>query len=275
MSPPPRPALRYHGGKWRLAPWILSHFPPHRYYTEVYGGAASVLLRKPRVRRELYNDLDSEIVNVFRVLREPDLAGELERLLRLTPFAREEFELSYEEAPDAPVEQARRTIVRCFFGHGSSAQNPEHRTGFRTRDYASHTSGGADWTSYADALPFFTRRLYGVVIECREALGLLEVHDTPETLHYVDPPYVHGTRASLSHPYRHEMDEGDHRSLADVLHGLDGAVVLSGYHGPLYDGLYRDWRTVERVAVTDGADRASEVLWLNERASRGSQIPLL
>src|SRR3954471_8601570 len=104
MSEPTRPVLRYHVGKWILAPWIISHFPSHRVYTEAFGGAASVLMRKPRSYGEVYNDLDGEIVNLFHVLRGPR-AGELIASLRLTPFARIEFEESYETAAD-PVEQA-------------------------------------------------------------------------------------------------------------------------------------------------------------------------
>lgn len=112
------------------------------------------------------------------------------------------------------------------------ALNPEHRTGFRTRDYASHTSGGADWRSYADSLPFFARRLYGVVIESRDALGLLEVHDTPDTLHYLDPPYVHGTRASLSHPYRHEMEEEGGASLRGAGYRRVEEIRAKSWHTP-------------------------------------------
>lgn len=115
---PRRPVLRYHGGKWRLAPWICAHFPAHRLYVEPFGGAASVLLRKPRSYGEIYNDLDGEIVNVFRVLR--DNGHALRAALELTPFAREEFAESYMPHSD-PIEQARRTIVRSFQGFGSAA----------------------------------------------------------------------------------------------------------------------------------------------------------
>ena len=85
------PEKRYHGGKWRLAPWIIEHFPPHRVYVEPFGGAASVLLRKPRSYAEVYNDRWSDVVNVFRVLRDPVRAAALKRLIALTPFARDEF----------------------------------------------------------------------------------------------------------------------------------------------------------------------------------------
>jgi len=82
-----RPVLRYHGGKFRIAPWVIEHFPPHRTYVEPFGGAAGVLLQKPRAYSEIYNDLDSDVVNFFQVLRDP---AQLDRLLQAcaaTPYA--------------------------------------------------------------------------------------------------------------------------------------------------------------------------------------------
>ena len=111
-----RPVLRYHGGKYRLAPWIIQHLPPHRVYTEPFGGAASVLMRKERASLvEVYNDKDGEIVSLFKVLRDPTLAKQLAMALQCTPFAREEFQQSYEPADDV-IEQARRTVCRAFMG---------------------------------------------------------------------------------------------------------------------------------------------------------------
>jgi DNA adenine methylase len=69
-----RPVLRYYGGKFRLADWIISMFPAHRFFVEPFGGAANVLMAKPRSFGEIYNDLDSEVVNVFKVLRDPRTA---------------------------------------------------------------------------------------------------------------------------------------------------------------------------------------------------------
>jgi DNA adenine methylase len=134
VTAPTRPVLRYHGGKFRKAPWIIGHFKPHRVYVEPYGGGASVLMRKPRADFEVYNDLDGDVVNVFRVLRDRRRSRALEQLLRLTPWARAEFELSY-EASDDPVERARRTIVRCFMGHGTTSRR-KNRTGFRAGSHA-------------------------------------------------------------------------------------------------------------------------------------------
>src|SRR5690606_37285917 len=110
-----RPVLRYHGGKWNLAPWSISHFPKHRIYVEPFGGAASVLLRKPRTDSEVYNDLYGEVVNLFRVLRNPTQARELIRIVTLTPYSRQEFEDAYIADGD-PIEQARRTLVRAYLG---------------------------------------------------------------------------------------------------------------------------------------------------------------
>jgi hypothetical protein len=149
MTAPTRPVLRYHGGKWRLAPWIISHFPAHRVYVEPFGGAASVLMRKPRAYAEVYNDLDGELVALFRVLRDETQAAALVRAVSLTPFAREEFAASYEPSGD-PVEQARRTVIRAFMGFGSNAH--VRATGFRANSNRSGTTPARDWANYPDAL---------------------------------------------------------------------------------------------------------------------------
>lgn len=263
---PGRPILRYHGGKWLLAPWVISHFPPHRVYVEPFGGAASVLLRKQRSYGEIYNDLDGEIVNVFRVAR--DRGDELRRALELTPFARSEFVDSYIPADD-PLEQARRTILRSFQGFGSAAVCGE-TSGFRANSNRSGTTPAHDWRNYADVFGTLVERLRGVVIENRDAIEVMRAHDAPDTLHYVDPPYVHATRSErvrstvTRKSYKHEMTDDQHEALADALCSLRGAVVLSGYRSELYDSLYSGWRKVERHALADGAEKRIEVLWLSQ-----------
>lgn len=255
---PTRPLLRYHGGKWMLAPWIIAHFPEHRTYVEPFGGAASVLLQKPRSYAEVYNELDGQIVNLFRVCR--DDGERLIELLKLTPFARDEFLLSYESADD-PLEQARRTVARSFMGFGSPSASGR-KTGFRSNSNRSGTTPAHDWANFPEALRAIVVRLAGVVIENKDAVGVMLQQDSPQALHYVDPPYVHQARHT-DKGYRHEMTDDQHREIAAVLHELSGMVVLSGYHTELYDELYRDWQRVERRAYADGATPRVEVLWLN------------
>lgn len=274
MNTPTRPMVRYHGGKWRLAPWLLEHFPVHRVYTEAFGGGASVLLRKPRVYAEVYNDLDGEIVNLFRVAR--DRGDELVRAVELTPYSRRDFDLSFKQTDD-PLEQARRTVVRSFMGYGGNLtranrdQSPQ-RTGFR--NYSStdrRATPAGDWWRWPEQLRVIVERLQGVYIEDRDATKCICEHDGPDTLHYVDPPYVHSTRSMVvgrKRGYRHELTDEDHRLLAAVLHGVRGMVVLSGYACELYDQeLYADWERQEREHLADGARKRTEVLWLNPACS--------
>lgn len=260
-----RPALRYHGGKWMLAPWVIENLPPHRTYVEPFGGAASVLLRKPRSYAEVYNDLDGEVVSFFRVLQDQSQADELLRRLRVTPFARDEFKLSYEKT-DCPLESARRLLIRSFMGFGSDGYNDAAPTGFRANSNRSGTTPAHDWVNLPKSHEYLTARLSGIVIENRDALEVMAQHDGPETVHYVDPPYVHETRASNCKQYRHEMTNADHEALLQFLLGLEGAVVLSGYNCDLYGDLLSGWRRIDRKALADGALKRTESLWLNPAA---------
>lgn len=268
---PERPVLRYHGGKWMLAPWIIGFFPAHRCYVEPFAGGASVLLQKPRAHMEVYNDIASEIVNVFKVLRDPVTAAKLRDGIHCTPFAREEFVASYERVED-PVEQARRTVVRSFMGFGSGAVYTKHATGFRTGARSGRSQSAAhDLVTWPDQVEAFVARLRGVTIESRDALQVLKQFDGPDTLFYVDPPYPLSTRGNargVRQKYIQELTDDDHRRLAEILHGLRGMVVLSGYPCDLYDReLYPDWQRHEREAIADGGRRRIEVVWLNQACS--------
>lgn len=266
-----RPVLRYHGGKFRLAPWIISFFPPHQTYVEPFGGAGSVLMRKERSNCEVYNDINDEIVNVFRVLRNPDTAEQLQRLVALTPFARAEFEATYKQTDD-PIERARRTVARAFMGFGSGAAFSKHATGFRTGVRGdSCRSASHDLTTWPDVVPAFVDRLRGVTIESRDALYLMGRMDSNGTLFYVDPPYPLSTRGNargVRQKYAQELTDADHKKLAGVLHDLQGMVVLSGYPCDLYDlDLFSTWHRFERTALADGARQRTEVVWLNPAAA--------
>ena len=251
-----------------MAPWIINHFPPHRVYVEPYGGAASVLIRKPRSYGEIWNDLDKDATNMFQVLRS-ERARELIEALELTPFARVEFEGSYEDTRD-PVERARHLIIRSFMGFGSNGHNTMVRTGFRANSNRSGTTPAHDWQNYPPALRAVVERFSGVVVENRDARKCMKQHDGLQTLHYVDPPYMPETRSKKSrkggeryHAYRHEMSSDDHWKLLAFVKGLQGMVVLSGYPTTMYDDALAGWRRVEKQAMADGARKRTEVLWIN------------
>jgi DNA adenine methylase len=260
------------GGKWRIAPWIIAHLPPHRIYVEPFGGAGSVLVRKQRSFAEVYNDLDGQVVGLFRILRNRRQASQLIRAIALTPFARAEFELAYEELTGDPIEDARRLVARSFMGHGSSAVARRRRTGFRGDCNRSGTTPAHDWGNLPQGLAAIVARLQGVVIENRPASAVFQRYDGKETLFYVAPPYLHATRSQKSiggqiyHSYDHEMGDAEHIALLDQLRDLSSMVVLSGYSHALYEERLADWHRVTLDTYADGAKPRSENLWINPAA---------
>lgn len=264
-----RPVLRYHGGKFRLAPWIMSHFPPHRIYTEAFGGAGGVLVQKPRCHGEVYNDLDGDVCNLFEVIRDPILRAHLVHDLVTTPYARREFERAWEPAEDV-IERARRLVIRAMMGFGSAGAT-KGTTGFRIDTKREYETAQHVWAMYPANLAAVGQRLTGVLIENRLAIEVIEGHDSAGTLHYVDPPYLHETRVRITsnksaRGYRHEMDVDDHMALLDALRCVDGMVVLSGYPSALYDDNLPGWErhaTSARISAGRGTKLREEVVWLN------------
>lgn len=262
------PVLRYIGGKWQLADWILEQFPTHETYVEPYCGAASVFFRKHPSPIEVINDLNGDVVNFFRVLREQ--AQELIDAIDLTPFSREEYDLAYEEADD-PLERARRFYIRSwqsFSGHASYKTGWRHQRNLRTRGSSLTREWGRKDGLYRSAL-----RLRNALIENDDALKVIQRYDTPGTLFYVDPPYVLTTRSNHRR-YSYEMSNADHRALAAVLREVQGMVLLSGYQSALYDELFGDWRRIEKTTTTNGNNTATECLWISPNTQH-AQAPLL
>lgn len=261
-----RPVIRYHGGKFLLARWIISHFPPHRIYVEPFGGAASVLMQKPRSYAEVYNDVWDSVVNVFEVLRDPNLANELKLLLKLTPYSKKEFENSHIKTT-SKVENARKFIFRSFSGFSSASANEFHATGFRANSNRSGNNPAHDWMNYPKNIDSFVERLRGVIIENKHYKDVISQHDSVNTLFYIDPPYLHETRKKVG-AYQYEMTDKDHVSLSELLHKVDGMVIISGYNSKLYNHLYGGWDKVERIANADGAQKRIECLWISPKCSK-------
>ena len=211
-------------------------------------------------------------MNLFRVLRSPGPAETLIAQLELTPFARAEWAAAYEPTQD-PVERARRLIVRSFMGHSSCASRIDRTTGFRACNLAANADPARSWATYPEALRLVIARFAGVAIEQMPAEQLIQQRDGPSVLFYIDPPYVQSTRSQKqtrcapSNGYRHELDDGGHERLLEILRAVQGKVVLSGYPSEMYDRMLAGWTVVQREAMADGARRRTEVLWLNPAAA--------
>jgi DNA adenine methylase len=271
---PIRPVIRYYGGKWRLADWIISHFPKHNCYVEAFGGAGSVLIKKKPSRVEIYNDMNREIVNLFKVLRDKKKSDELRRLLSLTPYARDEYYDCYEKTEE-PIEQARRTIVLAMQSHNPAKALDRKLNGYRTSSGGHHVLA-RDFTEHSRALEIITMRLKQVIIENRPAKKICETHDRPTTLHYLDPPYPGKTRSTNKAYYTHELrDIDDHYDLFTWANKLKGMVVLSGYQCIEYEEWFggAGWDKRIKKARTGAfcggskTNYSTEVLWLNPLAA--------
>lgn len=282
MAPPIKPILRYPGGKWRLAEWIVGHMPAHRSYLEPFCGSAAVLFTKPRAALECINDLDGDIVNFFTVLR--DRPGELADAIQLTPYARGEYDRSMELADD-PLERARRWLVRCNFSRagklGSISGMRVGADGIRIRTFSGCPA--RTWTRMPPRIIAAAERFIGVQIESRPALEVISGWSGSGCLIYADPPYVENTlvvgderreaAGRWARYYRHTMTDDDHRELIESLQSHNGPVLLSGYRSEIYDELLTDWTRFETAARAYNNAKRVECLWLNPVAAATSRQP--
>ncbi|QAS52829.1 DNA adenine methylase [Halobacillus litoralis] len=251
--------LHYPGSKWSMADWIISNMPDHETYLEPFFGSGAVLFTKNRSELETINDLDGEVVNLFKTLRaQPE---DLARAISLTPHGREEYYDSYLEAEDN-LERARRLIVRLWQGRGGKTS---HRTGWRSMIESNGPMPGREWLKFPEKIAVVAERLKGVQIECQPALQLIERYKRKNVLIYADPPYLLSTRTTSS--YRHEMTDQDHVELLEALKEHPGPCLLSGYENDLYNGLLGDWRKEYMVAKAEAGASRNEVLWINPVAA--------
>jgi DNA adenine methylase len=266
------PVLRYFGGKHRDAAKIISNFPPHEIYCEVFGGGASVLLQKTPAEFEIYNDLSSDVTNFFQVLR--DRQDELIRAIELTPYSRGEWKKSFEIADD-PVEAARRLYVRSWQSYSADAIAYK-KSGWRFQ-YRKHEGFNNVVANFnrVEHLWGLANRFKQVQIENDPAITVIERYGrNPNCLIYCDPPYVHSTRTESSN-YLYEMSDDDHKKLAESLHSTKAMVVLSGYNCELYRELYKDWQLIQWISQVNGKKvSAVESLWISPSCS-ANNLPLL
>lgn len=247
--------LKYPGGKWRIANWIIAHFPEHKVYLEPFFGSGACFFNKVPSYIETINDLDGDIVNLFTVCREQP--EELARVINLTPFARDEFQNCYKRS-DNPIEQARRTLVRYHqsFGTSNSSKNSWRNV---------QTYGGPRcatmWNDLPEIIVEVCERLKAAQIENTNALTLIERYNDKNTLIYCDPPYLRNIRKK--NIYAVEMDDKKHIELLSALKQSKSKIILSGYDNELYNSELEGWYTDEKETTAQMGLPRTEKIWFN------------
>lgn len=252
--------IKYPGSKWRIADWIIGHFPEHHTYLEPFFGSGAVLFRKERSNIETVNDLDGNVVNLFEWIRkDPE---RLAREIYYTPYARQIYENAFTSIPEDRFQQAVYFFIKLNMGHGFRTTG--EKVGWkidlcgRERAYAAR-----NWGDYPEQIFRVAERLRGVQIENMSAVDLIRRYNSPKVLVYADPPYVIGSRYGMQ--YRCEMDNEGHEELLDVLLAHKGPVLISGYESNLYRKKLKDWYQDETISCTQTGARKKECLWMNFR----------
>jgi DNA adenine methylase len=272
------PPLKYHGGKHYLAQQIVDMMPPHLHYSEPYAGGLSVLLAKdPDGVSESVNDLDGDLMNFWRVLRWPNAFHAFERAVQAIPFSEdmwnssniEDTALSCESETDDCVDCAVAFFIRCRQSLAGRGKIFAPLSTTRTRRGMNEQASA--WLSAVEGLPAVHARLVRVAITTRSAIDCIRQQDGPETLFYLDPPYLHETRSKKgTEVYRFEMTDEDHRVLLDTLASIKGKFILSGYESKMYNHMGRShgWRCTSIDVPNNAAGgekkrRMQECLWTN------------
>lgn len=262
-----RAVFRYPGSKWSIANWIIEHFPENyekMIYLEPFAGSGAVFFNKRPSAVETVNDLDSDIVNLFYVLR--NHPNELKETLLLTPYSREEYDKSFEPA-DEPVEKARRYMVKTTQAIGAKLNS---KCGWRNHKQMKIGGTACKWAGITDTIDATAARLRGsttnlVQIEHMDALRLISRYNTPDALIYLDPPYVRSARKSGA-LYKCEMNDEQQVQLLKTISASRAKIIISGYRNELYDRYLKGWETDSIMSQTTSTAMAEETIWMNFKA---------
>lgn len=264
-----RQVLKYPGSKWNIAGQLAELIPPHHSYVEPFFGSGAVLFKKKPSDIETINDLDSDVVNLFRCIQKD--SERLARLVITTPFSREEYDKQF-ETPDGAVcidayERAAGFLIRCWQGHGFRTNG--YKVGWKN-DVQGRERMYALWNWYR--LPEWVieiaERLRKVQIENRPALEVIERFNYSSVFMYIDPPYLLGTRAGKQ--YRHEMSDADHEELLKVLLQSKAKIMISGYESDMYNNYLKDWNKKNFDSCAEHGKPRKEVVWMNYRDNQMS-----
>jgi DNA adenine methylase len=238
--------------------------PTGTYICRTFAGAASVFWNLPRpFEVEVINDIDADIIKLYKTLKDSYKFRILSHRLFATPYSRAEFGRAIQMLKTADIDDIDRAwafFVRQnqgFSGFGLNESNWSRSLYCVNRDMTKNVS---QWRSRLKILPLWHERLLGVYIYNMDAIDCIKHWDSPDTVFYLDPPYILDTRKTRS-IYKKELDLSYHKKLVDILLSVKGKVVLSCYDHPTYYPLLRDgWQkvTIETVCHMAGKNRDSK-----------------
>lgn len=268
-------AFNYFGGKSMLTEELYKYFPVHHHFVDLFCGSLVITLNKAISNIDTANDINGDVINFFRVLRnQPD---KLLTQLILTPVSREEYECAWDPDENEEVERARRFYVRIrqsFYGLGAQRKNKGwHLTTKNSRAHLSEVV--SKWLNGIDKLVAIAERLRYIQFENSDFRKLIPAVDSRSTFFYCDPPYPKETRTSKGSDYRYDFTAQDHADLAEMLHNIKGMAMISGYEGRTMDELYHDWIKIQLGCYrTISGKRNKECIWINYTLE-GKQTKLL
>lgn len=258
-----KPILKYPGSKWRMAQWIIDHFPENyenMTYLEPFFGSGSIFFNKERSRIETINDMDSDVINLFKMVRQKP--AELAYLVSMTPWSRSEYKDSYVKTDDE-LEKARRFIVRMWQAIGAKSSD---KTGWRNNiDAQNRTIQGFNLVLPETIMQVCVRLQHSkkgtVQIENQDVFRLFERYDRDSVLMYLDPPYVLSTRSKRI--YKHEFTDADHIRLLKLCQTSKAKIIISGYKCDLYDEYLAGWYSDSIIADCESGQKRTETIWMN------------
>lgn len=269
------PPLVYFGGKWKSAPWYIENMPQHRTFVDLFGGGCNIILRKPRnmSKYEIYNDLDGEVINFFRVIQNPETCQKLLRIIKRTPYAREAFYDAYNPTDD-PIQRAANLLIKSRMSLHVSAMWKGKGRNFHSTTSMERCQAPV-WLKLQRSIPQVRQRLQGVVIENKDAIKLIPQFDYPDTLFFADPPYMQETRSKTT--YGCEMTAEQHAALLDALIQAQGNAMVCGYDNALYREKLAGWKLLTRKgqAMMSGHKGRIECLWIKRPMAEQSQQTLI
>lgn len=253
------PVLKYPGSKWRIADQIVQRIPDHHTYCEPFFGSGAVFFRKPPSNIELINDLDNDVSNLFKCIR--DSSEKLAAVVAAIPYSRYEYERAFYARDETdPYQRAADFLTRCWQSYGFRTN--EHRVGWKI-DVQGRESMYAlrKWYDLPDHILETAERLRRVQIDNRPAIEIIKQFDYPNVFMYIDPPYLMETRTGKQ--YRHEMTDADHGELLELLVTLDAKVMISGYESDMYNDILKGWHKEQFKSHAEYGSSRVETVWMN------------